>query len=343
MTDSVNDDEATWQRWMDRALALASDPRAPRGENPRVGCVILDAGGNLVGEGFHEGAGTAHAEVVALAAAAEHARGGTAVVTLEPCRHTGRTGPCTEALIEAGISRVVFAQVDPTESAGGGAQVLRDAGVHVVAGIGRQSAQAINREWSVAVARGYPFVTAKLAVSLDGRVAGLGGRRVQLTGEQARAYVHELRARVQAIVTGTGTVLTDDPSLTVRHADLPPSGPPMRVVVGKRPVPADSAVLDDQAPTLIVHERDPLSVLQDLYARGIRHVLLESGPTLLRAFLAAGCVDELDWLLAGVWLGSGPRGLSPGDRLDARVAVATTLTLGQDVLLQCEIQHIGSA
>lgn len=343
MTSTADYETAAWLPWMDRALSLAVDPRAPRGENPRVGCVIVDSEGQLAGEGFHEGAGTGHAEVVALAAAGDRARGGTAIVTLEPCRHTGRTGPCTQALLDAGITRVVFAQSDPTETAGGGARLLREAGVEVVTGVRESAAGAINREWSVAVTRGYPFVTAKLAVSLDGRVAGCGGKRVQLTGPQAAVYAHELRARVQAIVTGTGTVLADDPSLTVRHAQLPPSGPPLRVVVGKRPVPPDSAVLDDQAPTLIVHERDPLAVLRDLYARGIRHVLLESGPALLRAFLAAGCVDELDWLLAGVWLGSGPRGLTPGERLDARVTVAATTTLGQDVLLQCEIQPMGSA
>ena len=333
--DRVGADPAALARWMDRALELAQDPLAPRGENPRVGCVVLDAQGEVAGEGFHAGAGNAHAEVVALTQAGTKAEGGTAFVTLEPCRHEGRTGPCTQALIEAGIARVVFAQSDPTVAAGGGAEELRAAGVEVIGGIEATQAEAINREWSVAVQRGIPFVTAKMAVSLDGRVAGEGGRRVQLTGPQALAHAHELRARVQAVITGTGTVIHDDPSLTVRHASVPVSGPPLRVVMGRRPVPEASAILDDSAPTLVLHERDPVAVLRDLYARGIRHVLLEAGPALLRAFWEAGCVDELHWLVAGVWLGAGPHALPPGERFDDRVDITDTRALGEDVLLRC--------
>ena len=333
--ERVSADPAALARWMDRALELAQDPLAPRGENPRVGCVVLDARGDFAGEGFHAGAGTAHAEVVALARAGRKSEGGTAFVTLEPCRHEGRTGPCTQALIEAGIARVVFAQSDPTVAAGGGADVLRASGIEVIAGIETTRAEAVNREWSVAVQRGIPFVTAKMAVSLDGRVAGEGGRRVQLTGPQALAHAHQLRARVQAVITGTGTVIQDDPSLTVRQAAIPVSGPPLRVVVGRRPVPETSAILDDTAPTLVLHDRDPTAVLSDLYARGIRHALLEAGPTLLRAFWEAGCVDELHWLIAGVWLGAGPHALPPGERLDDRVEITETRTLGEDVLLRC--------
>jgi diaminohydroxyphosphoribosylaminopyrimidine deaminase/5-amino-6-(5-phosphoribosylamino)uracil reductase len=328
-------DSVAVARWMDRALELAQDPHAARGENPRVGCVVLDARGDFAGEGYHAGAGTAHAEVVALAQAGAQAAGGTAIVTLEPCRHQGRTGPCTQALLAAGITRVVFAQADPTFAAGGGADELRAAGIEVIGGIEATQAEAVNREWSVAVQRGTPFVTAKMAVSLDGRVAGEGGRRVQLTGPQAIAHAHELRARVQAVVTGTGTVICDDPSLTVRHATLPVSGPALRVVMGRRPVPETSAILDDAAPTLVLHERDPAAVLRDLYARGIRHVLLEAGPTLLRAFWEAGCVDELHWLVAGVWLGAGPHALARGERLDDRVDITETHALGEDVLLRC--------
>lgn len=328
--------------WMARARELAVDPRAPRGENPRVGCVIVDATGQVVGEGFHAGAGTAHAEVVALQRAGQAARGGTAVVTLEPCRHTGRTGPCTQALLDAGIIRVIFAQDDPTEAAGGGAGELRAAGIEVIGGVESELARCINAEWTVAVQRGRPFVTAKLAVSLDGRVAGHGGARVQLTGPAAQSYAHHLRARVQAVITGTGTVLTDDPSLTVRHAPLSPRGQPMRVVVGRRTIPQSFAVLDDAAPTIRVFEHDPHQMLHELYGAGVRHALLEAGPTLLRAFWEAGCIDELDWLVAGVWLGSGPRGFPPGSRLDAPVEVVETKNLGQDVLVKCVVPPVRS-
>lgn len=335
-------DPAIYRPWMDRARELATDPQAPRGENPRVGCVIVDRHGEIAGEGFHAGAGSPHAEVVALRAAGAGASGGTAVVTLEPCRHVGRTGPCTQALIDAGIARVVFAQADPTKVAGGGASDLQAAGIDVISGLDEELARSINKEWSAAVTRGWPYVTAKLAVSLDGRVAGAEGKRVQLTGPDASDYAHGLRARVQAVVTGTGTVLADDPSLTVRRAPVPISGQPLRVVMGRRPVPPTSALLDDAAPTAVVHERDPRVVLRDLYSRGVRHVLLEAGPTLVRAFLEAGVIDEIDWLLAGVWLGSGPRGLTPGSRLDVLVDVRRVEALGQDVLVNCVIQQSGS-
>lgn len=319
---------------MDRALSLATHPRAPRGENPRVGCVIVDEYGDVVGEGWHDGAGTAHAEVVALGQAGDRAVGATAVVTLEPCNHHGRTGPCSQALIDAGITRVVFAQADPTSSAGGGAQVLRGAGVQVLAGIREDQARAINREWTIAAARGWPFVTAKSAISLDGRVAGPHGQPVALTGPEANRYSHELRARVQAIVVGAQTVINDDPQLTIRHADMPVSGQPLRVAVGHRELPANARIFDASAPSLQIREHDPRAVLAELYERGSRHVLLEGGPTLLRAFVKAGLVDELVWLVSGVWLGGGPRALPEGSRLDVHAAVVDSAALGQDVLMR---------
>jgi diaminohydroxyphosphoribosylaminopyrimidine deaminase/5-amino-6-(5-phosphoribosylamino)uracil reductase len=250
-------------------------------------------------------------------------------VTLEPCRHTGRTGPCTEALLDAGIARVVNAQDDPTDAAGGGGVLLAAAGVEVVAGVRAPEAEALNREWSVAVRRGRPFVTWKCATSLDGRV-GDGGP-TPLTGPLAQREVHRLRARVGAIVVGTGTVLVDDPALTVRlPADEPGHGAaPLRVVVGSRAVPERARVLDDAAPTLLTAERDPRRVLADLYARGVRHVLLEGGPTLAAAFLAAGCVDAVDWYLAPVLLGDGPVSLPPGPLTG--VAVESVTVLGEDV------------
>lgn len=334
MTSSDTASVMAWESWMGRALELAADPRAPRGENPRVGCVIVDNRGTVVGEGWHAGAGTAHAEVVALGQAGDRAVGATAVVTLEPCSHHGRTGPCAQALIDAGITRVVFAQADPTGDAGGGALVLRASGVDVLAGIREAEARAINREWSIAAARGWPFVTAKCAVSLDGRVAGPDGQPVALTGPEANRYSHELRARVQAIVVGAQTVVTDDPQLTIRHAEIPVSGQPLRVVVGNRELPAHARIFDGSAPSLQIRQHDPRAVLADLYERGSRHVLLEGGPTLLRAFVEAGLVDELVWLVAGVWIGAGPRVLPNGSRLDLHAAVMNSEVLGQDVLMQ---------
>ena len=323
-----------WGSFMDRALELAAHPRAPRGENPRVGCVIVDERGVVVGEGWHAGAGTAHAEVVALGQAGDQAVGATAVVTLEPCNHHGRTGPCVEALMSAGITRVVFAQADPTSDAGGGAQALHAAGVQVLAGIRDEEARAINREWTIASARGWPFVTAKCAISLDGRVAGPRGQPVALTGPEAGRYSHELRACVQAIVVGAQTVINDDPQLTIRNAELPVTGQPLRVVVGNRDLPADAQMFDASAPSLHIREHDPHAVLADLYQRGSRHVLLEGGPTLLRSFVEAGLVDELVWLVAGVWLGGGPRALPEGTRLDTYAAVVESAALGQDVLMR---------
>lgn len=322
---------------MREALALAQSPQAPYGENPRVGCVIVDPSGSVVGRGFHRGAGTPHAEVAALADAGARAQGATAVVTLEPCRHTGRTGPCTDALLAAGVAHVVYAQDDPTAAAGGGADVLRAAGVSVESGVLADEAAMVNEEWTVAVTRGRPFVTWKAAVSLDGRVAGADGGPTPITGAEARTQVHALRARVGAIVVGTGTVLVDDPALTVRTPEPTPGPPPLRVVVGSRTIPPSARVLDDAAPTLLTDERDPGRLLDDLYARGVRHVLLEGGPTLASAFLAARVIDRIEWYVAPVLLGDGPVALPVGDdaakhgHAPVGVDVVTVEAVGEDV------------
>jgi diaminohydroxyphosphoribosylaminopyrimidine deaminase/5-amino-6-(5-phosphoribosylamino)uracil reductase len=321
---------------MDRALSLAVDPQAPRGENPRVGCVIVDSQGNVVGEGWHAGAGSDHAEVVALRQAGERARQATAIVTLEPCRHHGRTGPCTQALIKAGVARVVFGQQDPTSQAGGGAAELQAAGIDIVSGIRAMEAQIINREWSIAVRRGYPFVTAKCAVSLDGRVAGPGGQRVHLTGQEANRFVHELRARCQAIVVGTQTVVSDDPQLNVRYALVPGGSQPLRVAVGQRALPAQARIFDSSGPSAQLSTHNPAEVLKDLHRRGVRHVLVEGGPTLTRAFVQAQLIDEFVWIICGVWIGSGPRALAEGLQLNHRLLVIDTVTLDQDVAIRLD-------
>lgn len=330
-----------WDPYMREAIALAQDPEAPEGENPRVGCVLVDADGTIVGRGFHRGAGTPHAEVVALREAGDRARGATAVVSLEPCRHTGRTGPCTQALLDAGVTRVVFAQGDPTDAAAGGAAILRAAGVDVVAGVLEGQARQVNEEWTFAVTHGRPFVTWKCAVSLDGRVAGPDGGPTALTGPAARHEVHLLRARVGAIIVGTGTALVDDPALTVREGVRLAGPPPLRVVVGSRPLPAGARVLDATAPTLLTSERDPRLLLADLYDRGVRHALLEGGPTLAGAFREAGVIDRVDWYVAPVLLGAGPVALPSAPGL-TEVDVRAVTLVGEDVRVEGRLR-IGEA
>lgn len=323
---------------MREALGLAQSPDAPFGENPRVGCVIVDPDGGVVGRGYHRGAGTPHAEVVAMADAGPRAYGATAVVTLEPCRHTGRTGPCTTALIAAGIAHVVYAQPDPTVEAGGGSRVLSQAGVQVTGGVLVDEARAVNQAWTFAVLTGRPLVTWKAAVSLDGRVAGASGGPTTMTGPAARRAVHALRAEVGAIIIGTGTALVDDPALTVRldsGAQLPAR--PLRVVVGARSLPAGARVLDDRAPTLLLDEGDPSTVLDILFRRGVRHALLEGGPTLARSFLEERLVDRVEWYIAPVLLGDGPVALPGRPAWEAttgdlpEVDVESVSMVGEDV------------
>lgn len=291
---------------MRRAISLAATPGVPHGPNPRVGCVILDRTGLPIASGFHRGAGTAHAEVVALAAAGRAAAGATAVVSLEPCNHTGRTGPCSRALLDAGVARVVYAQSDPNPAAAGGAGVLAAAGVEVVGGVLADEAAAVNDAWTFAVTRGRPMVTWKVATTLDGRVAAADGSSRWITGLEARAEVHALRSQVDAVVVGTGTVLADDPSLTVRDAAGAAVGrQPLRVVVGRRPVPPGARVRDGLAPLRILAEHGPAEVLAALFAEDVQHVLLEGGPTLAASFVRAGLVDRVVWYLAPKLLGAG--------------------------------------
>lgn len=298
-------DHTDVERAMRAALALARLGPAVDA-NPRVGAVVLDAGGDVVGRGHHEGAGTAHAEVVALAEAGSAARGGTAVVTLEPCDHTGRTGPCSSALVAAGITRVVYAQEDPNPQAAGGASTLRAAGVDVEAGPLAEEAAALNRAWSFAVVHGRPRVVWKFAATLDGRSAAVDGSSQWITGPEARADVHRLRGEAGAVVAGTGTVMADDARLTVRHPDgTPLARQPLRVVMGHRALPSTARVLDGAAETWHARTREPAEVLAGLHDRGVRQVWLEGGPTVAAAFLRAGLVDEVVAYLAPTLLGSG--------------------------------------
>lgn len=334
-----------------RALALAGTDGVPLGPNPRVGCVLLDDAGRTVGEGFHRGAGTAHAEVDALRRAGDAARGATAVVTLEPCDHTGRTGPCTQALLAAGVRRVVVAQRDPNPVAAGGADTLRAAGVEVEVLDGELAAQAraLNAAWAFAAERGRPLVTWKVATTLDGRSAAADGTSRWISGAASRRDVHRLRGLADAVVVGTGTVLADDPHLTVRDADdRPAAAQPLRVVVGTRDLPATARVLDDAAETVHLRTRDPHEVLAALHARDRQHVFLEGGAHLAAAFVRAGLVDELVVYTAPVLLGAGTPAVADlgittiGAALRPRVTDVTVLE-GGDVRTTAALEPTGAA
>ena len=299
---------AAEQAAMRRALRVARTPGVPLGPNPRVGCVLLDGSGAEVAEGFHRGAGRPHAEVEALRALDGSAAGLTAVVTLEPCNHTGRTGPCAQALVAAGVRRVVYAQSDPNPLAAGGAQTLAEAGVDVAGGLLVDEARAVNRAWTFALDHGRPFVTWKFAASLDGRSAAADGTSRWVSNAAARRDTHRLRAECDVVLAGTGTVLVDDPQLTVRDevdAPLPRDRQPLRAVMGLRDLPADRRVLDDHAETAHLRTRDPHEALAQLHAQGRRHVFLEGGPRLASAFLQAGLVDEVIGYVAPLLIGGG--------------------------------------
>lgn len=314
-------------RFMGRALQLAERGLWTTRPNPRVGCVIV-RDGEVVGEGAHLRAGEPHAEVHALAMAGERARGATAYVTLEPCSHHGRTPPCAEALLAAGIKHVVVAMPDPNpQVAGRGLARLQAAGVETAAGLLAAEAEALNPGFVQRMRIGRPYVRCKLAASLDGRTALASGESKWITSADARRDVHRLRARSCAIVTGSGTVQADDPALTVRDTELPAQWPgqPLRVVLDSqlRTLPA-AAVVQGEGEVLILHaaeaspraaalaatgarvERiastagglDLTAVLERLAALEINEVLVEAGPTLAGAFVQAGLVDELVIYLA---------------------------------------------
>ncbi len=322
---------------MRRALALGRSALGRTSPNPPVGCVLLDASGRVVGEGATAPAGGPHAEIVALGQAGPEARGATAVVTLEPCRHVGRTGPCTRALVEAGIARVVYAVDDPDPAAGGGAGDLLAAGVAVEAGLlADEAARGALEAWLFAVRHGRVFVTWKYAATLDGRTAAQDGTSRWITGPMARAQVHQLRADSDAVLVGVGTVLADDPQLTVRGPDGEPGDrQPLRVVFDRSGrTPADARVRDDAAPTLLTTEA-PACVLASLYDRGARSALLEGGATLAGAFVAAGLVDRVVGYVAPKLLAGGPPVLAGAgiDTLAAAFAldIDTVAQVGPDV------------
>ncbi|WTP78551.1 bifunctional diaminohydroxyphosphoribosylaminopyrimidine deaminase/5-amino-6-(5-phosphoribosylamino)uracil reductase RibD [Streptomyces sp. NBC_00178] len=344
---------------MRRAVALAARGLGATSPNPVVGSVILDAAGEKVGEGFHERAGGPHAEIHALREAGERARGGTAYVTLEPCNHTGRTGPCAQALIEAGVRRVVYAVADPNPQATGGADTLRAAGVEVEQGLLAEEAEAVNIAWLTSVRLGRPYVLWKYAATLDGRVAAADSTSRWISSPESRADVHRLRAEADAVVVGSGTARSDDPQLAVRGIEG--ATQPLRVVVdtGATAVRPGARVLDATAPTLIAVADDAATdhlpagnvlrlpraeagpgldveaLLAALHARGVRSVLLEGGPVLAGSFVSAGAVDTVVGYLAPVLLGAGPSALADAGistlSQALRLDVTETVRLGPDV------------
>ncbi|MEU4956654.1 bifunctional diaminohydroxyphosphoribosylaminopyrimidine deaminase/5-amino-6-(5-phosphoribosylamino)uracil reductase RibD [Streptomyces rimosus] len=349
---------------MRRAIQLAAHGLGHTSPNPVVGCVILDAAGHTVGEGWHERAGGPHAEVNALREAGDRARGGTAFVTLEPCNHTGRTGPCAQALIEAGIARVHYAVPDPTPTATGGSTTLAEVGIEVEGGLLADEAAAGNEAWLTAVLRRRPFVLWKYAATLDGRIAAADGTSRWISSAESRADVHRLRAQADAVIVGSGTARADDPHLGARIAGLADAevSQPLRVVIDTAAavVKPGARVLDGTAPTLIAVAEDadaghleglaPIvrlprtaagtglhipALLDALYARDVRSVLLEGGPTLAGSFLAAHAVDKVVGYLAPVLLGAGPAALGDAGigTIDQalRLDVTATDRLGPDL------------
>ena len=289
--------------------ALTAAARGVRGANPVVGAALLSAEGEVLHVGHHRGAGTAHAEVAVLDAAREAGtplRDTTLLVTLEPCHHTGRTGPCTEAILHAGIERVVHAVADTTDAARGGAAWLREYGVEVRAGLLAAEALEVNERWLRAQQQRRPFVSLKIAQSIDGRVAAVDGTSQWITGAPARAEGHHLRTRVDAVLVGGGTLRSDDPSLTART----PEGElctrqPLRAVMSTRPVPEAARIRGADGRFVHLDTHDPREALTRLRDRGAAHVLVEGGPTVAVAFLAADLVDELWLYQAPLLLGAG--------------------------------------
>ncbi|AHW64125.1 Riboflavin biosynthesis protein RibD [Corynebacterium glyciniphilum AJ 3170] len=291
-----------------QADAAGQQVRGTTSPNPPVGAVILDASGTVVGVGATSPPGGAHAEVNALTEAGERARGGTAVVTLEPCNHTGRTGPCSHALLDAGIARVVHVFADPGKVEGGGAEYLRDHGVQVLGPVLDPTDMPTGvpvfsvEPWLTAQRLGRPHVTLKYAATMDGFAAATDGTSQWITGEQARARVHLDRSRRDAIIVGTGTVTADNPRLTARRSDGSLyDHQPMRVVVGTSALAQDAAV----RPAVHLPTRDLRAVLYDLWGRGAVDVLVEGGPHLAAAFIDAGLVDAVEAYTAPALLGAG--------------------------------------
>lgn len=299
-------EQAVLNTAMLRALELAA--LSPSfGENPQVGAVLINDAGEIIAEGWHKGAGTPHAEIDALknlSAKGLTADGLTAVVTLEPCNHTGKTGPCAQALIEAGVKKVVFGTYDPGKSEGGGRFTLEQAGIEVVSDILRDECAQLIAPWFTNKFKNRPYVVVKWASSVDGRTAATDGTSKWITGAEAREDVHARRAASQAILVGTNTVELDDPELTARKPDGSLfETQPLRVVVGKRSLKPHSRIFNSDADTVRFETHDLKEVLGSLYDRGIRQVFVEGGAEIESKLIALGLADEFLIYLAPKLIG----------------------------------------
>ena len=359
-----------WDAWMRRALALAALADGHTSPNPLVGAVVLDQHGCLVGEGFHARAGEPHAEVGALAQAGDRAKGGTLVVTLEPCCHHGRTPPCSEAVLRAGITRVVIALKDPDPRvAGGGIAQLRAAGLEVISGVLQTEATFQNRAFLHRVRTGRPWGTLKWAMGLDGRTALTNGESQWISGPTAREWVYRLRSKSDAVIVGGGTVRADDPLLTSRGRRSPE---PLRVVLSRSlDLPAAAQLWQqDVASTLVAHALseavepqasrlaalqargvhleqldrcEPQQLMTALARRGCNRVLWECGPGLASAALQQGCVQEIAALIAPKLLGGelartplGDLGFTAMDQV-LSLNCEPGISLGQDLLVKAQL------
>jgi diaminohydroxyphosphoribosylaminopyrimidine deaminase/5-amino-6-(5-phosphoribosylamino)uracil reductase len=357
------------ERFMAQALKLAQRGLGNTSPNPLVGAVVVDPSGAVVGTGYHERAGGEHAEAGALRTAGERARGATLYVTLEPCVHQGRTPACTEAIATAGVARVVSAIDDPdTNVAGRGHARLRQAGIAVTIGVGAAAATRVNRMYLHHRSTGLPFVTLKMAQSLNGVVAAQSGQRVQLTGKRATKFVRALRYEHDAVMVGAGTILTDDPQLTVRPFK-PRAVPYVRVIVDARgrispaakvlkdlsryqTIVATTELMPDslrasllqRGVKLLLCQRgendlvDLRDALRQLAAAGITSVLSEGGPTLAGSLLSGGHANELVWLLAPELLGGeNPVAVINDLGASVKVRIDTLKRLGDDVVLTAQV------
>jgi len=291
---------------MQRAITLSEKGLGKTAPNPIVGAVIIDSNGTVIAEGFHDRMTSSdHAEVLAIKEAGDRARGATIVVTLEPCNHIGNTGPCTQVIIDAGISTVVYAVSDPNSVAAGGAEALQASGISVVAGVLEVEAANSNQAWLMKIKKNRPFFTWKVASTLDGKVAATDGTSKWISNEISRADVQVLRRQSDAILVGTNTVIADNPNLVPRGEFAGYSKNPIRVICGEQDLPSDSNVFNGAAQTVLVKSKKLELLVSTLNELGVNQVFVEAGPTLANAMLDFGLIDELVIYQAPSLLGSG--------------------------------------
>lgn len=322
---------------MRRAITLSLHAPAFN-ENPRVGAVLINDAGEVIAEGWHKGAGTPHAEVDALSKLSD-ATGLTAIVTLEPCNHSGKTGPCSQALIAAGIKRVVFAAFDPGATEGGGRFTLEQAGIEVIGPVLTDEYLPILKPWIINKLNQRPYVVIKYASSIDGRVAAEDKTSKWITGNVAREDVHARRAEAQAILAGTNTIELDDPELTARKADGSLyETQPLRVVVGERELSPSARVFNGDAETIQLKTRDLASALESLYSRGIRQVFVEGGAQIQSSLISLGLADEFLIYLAPKLIGGSQSAIRDIEVSTINEAIQLqfieTKTLGEDILIR---------